>query len=66
MKAIISDIHGNLEALRAVLDDIEHLGINEIICLGDVIGYGPEPRECLDIIKSIAKFTILRSAARAA
>lgn len=59
MKAIISDIHGNLEALKAVLADIEHLGIKEIICLGDVIGYGPEPRECLDIVKDIAKFTIL-------
>jgi len=59
MKAIISDIHGNLEALRAVLDDIDHLGIKDIICLGDVIGYGPEPRECLDIIKNLASFVIL-------
>src|ERR1041385_4158000 len=59
MKAIISDIHGNLEALRAVLEDIDHLGIKDIICLGDVVGYGPEPRECLDIVQSIAKFTIL-------
>ena len=59
MKAIISDIHGNLDALQAVLADIEHLGIKEIICLGDVVGYGPEPRECLDIVNSISKFTIL-------
>lgn len=59
MKALISDIHGNLEALRAVLADIEHLGIKEIICLGDVIGYGPEPRECLDIIRNVASFVIL-------
>ena len=59
MKAIISDIHGNLEALRAVLDDIEHLGIRDVICLGDVVGYGPQPRECLDLVKSVAKFTIL-------
>ena len=59
MKAIISDIHGNLEALRAVLDDIDHLGIRDIICLGDVVGYGPQPRECLEIVKSVAKFTIL-------
>jgi diadenosine tetraphosphatase ApaH/serine/threonine PP2A family protein phosphatase len=57
--AIISDIHSNLEALRAVMEDIEHLGIKEIFCLGDVIGYGPEPRECLDIVQSIAKFVIL-------
>lgn len=59
MKAIISDIHGNLEALRAVLDDIEHMGIRDIICLGDVIGYGPEPRECLDIVQRLTQFTIL-------
>lgn len=51
MKAILSDIHGNLEALRAVLADIESRGITEIVCLGDVIGYGPNPRECLDLIR---------------
>ncbi|MSR53979.1 MAG: metallophosphoesterase [Gemmataceae bacterium] len=51
MKAIISDIHGNLEALRAVLDDISHQKIDEgIYCLGDVIGYGPNPRECIDLV----------------
>jgi len=59
MKAIISDIHGNLEALRAVMDDIDRLGIKDIVCLGDVVGYGPQPRECLDIVEKIAKFTIL-------
>jgi len=47
-KAIISDIHGNLEALMAVLGDIAGQGITEIFCLGDVIGYGPNPCECLD------------------
>lgn len=52
MKAIISDIHGNLEALQAVLADIESRGIKEIVCLGDVIGYGPNPRECLELIRS--------------
>ena len=49
-RAIISDIHGNLEALNAVLADIESQGITEIFCLGDVIGYGPNPRECIDEI----------------
>ncbi len=48
MKAIISDIHGNLEALEAVLADIKQQGITEIYCLGDIIGYGPNPRECID------------------
>ena len=45
--AIISDIHANLPALESVLEDIETRGIKRILCLGDVIGYGPEPRECL-------------------
>ena len=41
--AIISDIHGNLEAFRQVLADIDRTGIDHVICLGDNIGYGPEP-----------------------
>ena len=47
-KALISDIHGNLEALEAVLADIATQGITDIYCLGDVVGYGPNPRECVD------------------
>ena len=47
-RAIVSDIHGNLDALTAVLADINEQGVEEIYCLGDIIGYGPEPRECID------------------
>lgn len=47
--AIVSDIHGNIEALTAVLSDIHDQGVSDIYCLGDVIGYGPNPRECIDI-----------------
>lgn len=50
MKAIISDIHGNLEALQAVLADIATQGVKEIYCLGDIVGYGPNPRECVDLV----------------
>jgi diadenosine tetraphosphatase ApaH/serine/threonine PP2A family protein phosphatase len=50
VKAIISDIHSNLEALQAVLADIKGQGIEEIFCLGDVVGYGPNPRECVDMV----------------
>jgi diadenosine tetraphosphatase ApaH/serine/threonine PP2A family protein phosphatase len=50
LKAIISDIHGNLEALQAVLADIDQQHVQEIYCLGDVVGYGPNPRECIDLI----------------
>jgi predicted phosphodiesterase len=49
MIAILSDIHGNLEALRAVLDDIRTCGAESIYCLGDIVGYGPEPCACLDL-----------------
>ena len=50
MFAIISDIHSNLEALSVVFEDIDKRGITEILCLGDVVGYGPNPRECLDLV----------------
>ena len=48
--AIVSDIHGNLEALQAVLKDIESHSCDRVVCLGDIIGYGPNPRECLDLV----------------
>ncbi|PKL49159.1 MAG: phosphoesterase [Planctomycetes bacterium HGW-Planctomycetes-1] len=50
MFAIISDIHSNIEALTTVLADIEKRGIKKIYCLGDIIGYGPNPKECLDLV----------------
>ena len=46
-RAIISDLHGNLEATQAVLDDARREGAKEIICLGDVVNYGPDPVACL-------------------
>ncbi len=48
--AIISDIHSNLEALQAVLKAIERLNIDRIICLGDVVGYGPDPNQCIELV----------------
>lgn len=45
--AVISDLHSNIEALEAVLKDIQSQGIEDIVCLGDMIGYGPNPREVL-------------------
>jgi diadenosine tetraphosphatase ApaH/serine/threonine PP2A family protein phosphatase len=50
VKALISDIHSNLEALQAVLEDIDKNHVKEIYCLGDVVGYGPNPRECIDLV----------------
>jgi len=52
VKAIISDVHSNLEALQAVLKDIERHKVTDIYCLGDVVGYGPNPRECVDLVMS--------------
>lgn len=50
--AIISDVHGNYEALKTVLADIEKRKINHIYCLGDVIGKGSRSNECLDLLKN--------------
>ncbi len=49
-QAILSDIHGNLEALRAVLQDIFERGIKEMVVLGDVVGYGADPEACLELV----------------
>ncbi len=50
-RAIVSDIHGNLEALKSVLADIEQQNCEQILCLGDIIGYGPEPQACIDAVQ---------------
>jgi predicted phosphodiesterase len=59
MFAVISDIHSNLEALTTVLNDIDSRGIKTIYCLGDVIGYGPNPRECLDLVIQKTRWCVL-------
>jgi predicted phosphodiesterase len=58
-RALISDIHGNLEALEAVLADIRTQKPDEIVCLGDVIGYGPNPRECIDLVMANTRVCLL-------
>jgi len=52
--AIFSDIHGNLEAFREVLDDINGSFVDAVFCLGDNIGYGPEPEEVLGLLQEKA------------
>ncbi len=49
--AILSDIHGNLEALNAVWADMAAFAVDEIVCLGDMIGYGPNPDEVLQSVR---------------
>jgi predicted phosphodiesterase len=50
LRAIISDVHGNYEALSAVFEHLRRSMVREIICLGDIIGYGPNPRECVEAL----------------
>jgi predicted phosphodiesterase len=52
--AVISDIHGNLHALEAVLADIDRETVDEVWSLGDVVGYGPRPNECCDVVRERA------------
>ncbi len=49
---MISDIHANLPALESVLEEIKTYDYDEIICLGDMVGYGPHPKECIELISS--------------
>jgi diadenosine tetraphosphatase ApaH/serine/threonine PP2A family protein phosphatase len=56
--AIISDIHANMQALEAVLLDARTLGVERFICLGDIVGYGAQPLDCIEIIREISSATI--------
>lgn len=50
---VFSDIHGNLAALKSVLKDAAQHRVHRSICLGDIVGYGPYPNECLDLVRKI-------------
>jgi len=51
--AILGDVHGNWEALSAVLDDAASLGVDSYVCVGDVVGYNADPAKCLDKIREL-------------
>lgn len=51
---IIGDIHGNLQALTRVLHRLKSEGVMKILCVGDVVGYGPRPQQCIDLMRSLA------------
>lgn len=53
--AVISDIHGNLEALEAVLEHLEGQGVDQVVCLGDIVGYGADPNLCCDRVREVAR-----------
>jgi diadenosine tetraphosphatase ApaH/serine/threonine PP2A family protein phosphatase len=56
--AVISDIHSNLHALEAVLADIQAEAPDEVWCLGDIVGYGAQPNECVDAIRETARLSL--------
>lgn len=57
--AIISDLHSNREALEAVFADIRRRGVTDLVCLGDVIGYGPDPEFCVDLVRGHARWCLM-------
>jgi diadenosine tetraphosphatase ApaH/serine/threonine PP2A family protein phosphatase len=50
---ILSDIHSNLEALQAVLKDISHEQVDQVFCLGDIVGYAADPGQCIEILRGL-------------
>jgi putative phosphoesterase len=63
---IFSDIHSNLEALQAVIKAYENEGIDKYICIGDIVGYGANPNECLEITRNLTQFIVAGNHDRAA
>lgn len=57
--ALLSDIHGNLLALEAVLEDLGTWPVQSVFCLGDIVGYGPDPGECVRRIRTLAEHTVM-------
>jgi diadenosine tetraphosphatase ApaH/serine/threonine PP2A family protein phosphatase len=57
--AFISDIHANLDALDVVLEDIKGQEIDRVVCLGDIVGYGPQPNECVRRVQETCEITIV-------
>jgi diadenosine tetraphosphatase ApaH/serine/threonine PP2A family protein phosphatase len=57
--ALISDIHGNLEAFESALVEVRAARADKIVCLGDVVGYGPDPGPCLDLVAKLRIPTVI-------
>lgn len=56
--AVFGDVHANLEALNAVIEDARSQQVTDFICLGDVVGYNANPRECIDLIRELGAATV--------
>ena len=57
--AVLSDVHGNLEALEAVLAEVDRLEVDLLYSLGDIVGYGPSPAACVEIIRRRAAVSLM-------
>jgi len=57
--AILADVHANREALTAVFAEIDRRGADAVLCLGDVVGYGPDPEACVDLVAERCGTTVL-------
>ena len=64
--AIFSDVHGNLEALKAVLVQVESLGVDRVVCLGDLVGYGEDPNACIQEVRRVTDTVVVGNHDRAA
>ncbi len=56
--AVLSDVHSNLEAFKVVLTDVKQKQIKDIVFLGDAVGYGPNPNECIDLLAERCKILL--------
>lgn len=56
--AILGDIHANLEALQAVLEDARSQAVTDFLCVGDVVGYNANPQECADLVRSVCSVVV--------
>ncbi len=57
--AVLSDVHGNLEALQGVLEDARQQGVGGVVCLGDFVGYGPDPNACVDLLRELVAVALV-------
>ena len=55
---IFSDVHANAKAFREVVDDARRMGCERLICLGDVVGYGPEASEALALVREVCDLVV--------
>jgi len=58
--AIISDLHSNIEALQACLDRAQSLNVEQYVCLGDIVGYGPDPATTLEMLRTLPDVVVIR------